>query len=77
MNEMIFQLFILIIGIIGYSYVVSFVSNYIIKINENSVDFEKRKKILDDIKLNHPNLPDELYDRILKYIKFKNYEEKK
>ena len=46
MNEIFFQLFILIIGIIGYSYVVSFVSNYIVKINEKSVEFEKKKKIL-------------------------------
>ena len=77
MNEIFFQLFILIIGIIGYSYVVSFVSNYIVKINEKSVDFEKRKEILDDIKINYPNLSDELYERILKYLKFKNYQEKK
>ena len=77
MNEIIFQLFILIIGIIGYSYVVSFVSNYIAKINEKSVDFEKRKEILDEIRISHPNLPDELYDRIIRYLKFKNFEQKK
>ena len=77
LNEIIFQLFILIIGIIGYSYVVSFVSNYIVKINEKSVDFEKKKEILDEIRISHPNLPDELYDRILRYLKFKNYQEKK
>ena len=77
MNEIFFQLFILIIGIIGYSYVVSFVSNYIVKINEKSVDFEKKKEILDEIRLSHPNLPDELYDRILRYLKFKNFQEKK
>ena len=77
MNEIFFQLFILIIGIIGYSYVVSFVSNYIVKINEKSVEFEKKKEILDEIKLSHPNLPDELYDKIIRYLKFKNIKEKK
>ena len=76
MNEIIFQLFILIIGIIGYSYVVSFVSNYIIKINGQSVDFEKKKEILDEIKNSYQNLPDELYNRILKYLK-ENYQKKK
>ena len=77
MNEIIFQLFILIIGIIGYSYVVSYVSNYIVKINEKTVEFDKRKEILDEIRISHPNLSDELYDRILRYLKFKNFQEKK
>ena len=77
MNEVFFQLLILIIGIIGYSWVVSFVSNYIIKINEKSVDFNKKKEILDEIRISHANFPDDLYDRILRYLKFKNFQEKK
>ena len=43
-NERIFQLFILVIGIFGYSFIISFISNYIQKINERSVDYEKKKK---------------------------------
>ena len=77
LNERIFQLFILIIGIIGYSWVVSVISNYIKKINEKSIDFQKKLLIIDDIKRNNPNLPDDLYDRILKHLKFKNFYEKK
>ena len=42
-----------------------------------SADFETKKSILDEIKVNNPNLPDELYDRILRYLKFKNFQEKK
>ena len=45
--------------------------------NEKSIEFEKRKDILDDIKLNNPNLPDNLYDRILRYLKYKNLREKR
>ena len=77
MNEVFFQLLILIIGIIGYSWVVSFVSNYIVKRNQKSIDFDKKKQILDEIRISHTNLPDELYDRILRYLKFKNFQEKK
>ena len=44
--------------------------------NEKSVDFEKKKSILDEIKINNPNLPDDLYDRILRYLKFKYFHEK-
>ena len=75
-RERIFQVFLLIIGIIGYSWLVSSFSNFIQKLNEKSVDFEKKKSILDEIKINNPNLPDDLYDRILRYLKFKYFHEK-
>ena len=75
--ERIFQLFILIVGISAYSWSVTSFSNYIKKINERSADFERKKQILDEIKINHQNLPDELYDKILRFLKFKNYHEKK
>jgi len=77
LSERVFQLFLLVIGIIAYSWVVSSISNSIKKINERSADYENRKSILDEIKRSHPNLPDELYDRILRYLKFKNFHEKK
>ena len=75
--EVIFQLFLLIVGIIAYSWAVSSFSNYVQKINEKSADFEKKKSFLDEIKLNNPNLPEELYEKILRFLKFKNFHEKK
>ena len=76
LKERIFQVFLLIIGIIAYSWIVSSFSNFIKKLNEKSVDFEKKKNILDEIKRNNPNLPDELYDNIIRYLKFKYFHEK-
>ena len=76
-NERIFQILLLIIGIVAYSTVISFLSNYIKKNNEKSVDYEKRLSILDDIKRTHPNLPGQLYEKIVRYLKFKNIYEKK
>jgi hypothetical protein len=75
-SERIFQVFLLIIGIMAYSWIVSSFSNFIQKLNEKSVDFEKKKSILDEIKVNNPNLPDELYDNIIRYLKFKHFHEK-
>ena len=75
--ERIFQLFILLVGISAYSWSVTSFSNYIKKINEKSADFERKKQILDEIKRNNQNLPDELYDKILRFLKFKNFHEKK
>jgi len=77
MSERIFQLFLLVIGIFAYSWVVSSISNNIKKINQRSADYENRKSILDEIKRSHPNLPEDLYERILRYLKFKNFHEKK
>ena len=75
-HERIFQLILLVVGIMAYSWVVSSFSNYVKKINERTADYEKKKSILDEIKLNNPNLPEELYEKILRYLKFKNFHEK-
>ena len=77
LNERIFQLLLLIIGIMSYSAVISFLSSYIKKINERSIEFEKRVLILKEIKITHPNFPDNLYDRIIRHLKFKIIYEKK
>ena len=76
-SERIFQLFLLIIGIFAYSFLVSFLSNYIQKLNEKSVDFDNKKSILDEIKRNNPNMPHFLYDRIIKFLRHKIIYEKK
>ena len=73
--ELIFQLLILNIGIFGYTWVVSFISNYIQKINEKSADIDKKLLILDEIKRNNPNFPDDLYDRIVRHLKTNNFNE--
>ena len=76
-HERIYQLFLLIVGSVAYSYIVSAVSNFIIKIAEKSSEFNKKKFILDEIRLNYPKLPGELYERILKHLIYKNAYEKK
>ena len=75
--ERVFQIFLLVVGILAYSWAVTSFSNYIKKINEKSADFQNKKGILDEIKLNNQNMPDELYDKILRHLKFKNFHEKK
>jgi hypothetical protein len=76
-KERIFQILLLVVGILAYSWAVTSFSNYIKKINEKSADFQNKKKILDEIKLNNQNMPDELYEKILRHLKFKNFHEKK
>jgi hypothetical protein len=65
-----------IFGIIAYSWVVSSISNYIQVINEKNEDYEKKCKILEDIKMSYPQLPDHLYEKISRYLKYKQDNEK-
>ena len=75
--EKIFGLIMLLIGILGYSYAVSSLSNYIKNIDAKNLEYEKKCSILEEIKLIHPEIPDDLNDRILRYLKYKQFNEKK
>ena len=69
LNEHIFQIFLLIVGIIAYSWMVSSVSNYVIENNKDDIYFSSKVSILDDIKLAHPEMDNELYNKIYLYLK--------
>ena len=77
LNERIYQLFLLIVGIMAYSFSVTAISNFVQKINEKSADFSKKMAILEEIKMTNHNMPQELYERILKYLNYKYKHEKK
>ena len=69
LNEYIFQIFLLIVGIIAYSWMVSSVSNYVIENNKDNIFFSSKVGILDEIKLVHPEMDKELYNKIYLYLK--------
>ena len=66
--EIIFQMFLLIIGTIAYSFIISYISNYIVKMNQKSRTFEKNVRILEEIRLNNPHLKDSIYQEVLKNL---------
>ena len=72
-----FGLIILIVGIIVYSFAVAGISNYIKEIDDKNADYNKKLKILEDIRINYPKLSDDLYDRVFRFLKYKNFNEKK
>ena len=69
LKEHIFLIFLLIIGIIAYSWLVSSVSNYVIEKNKDNVFFSSKVSILDEIKLAHPKMDKELYNKIYLHLK--------
>mgnify|MGYP002624066407 CR=1 FL=1 len=75
--EIIYQMFLLIIGTIAYSFVISYFSNYIVKINQKSMTFEKNLNILEEIRLNNPNLKNSIYLEVLKNLHNEQLYEKK
>ena len=68
MTEIYFQIFLLIIGTIAYSFIVSYISNYIVKINQKSMLYEKNLAILQEIKIHHPNMKKSLYNEVLRNL---------
>ena len=68
-NEHIFQIFLLIIGIIAYSWLISSISNYVRENNKDLEYFLSKVKILEEIRISHPEMDSELYHKIYLYLK--------
>ena len=74
--ERIYQIILLIVGTCAYSWILTFISNYIKKQNERFIDFENKLNILGEIKLSYPQLNNELYERVLRYLYYNKSEYK-
>ena len=74
--ERFYQIIILIVGTCAYSWILTFISNYIKKQNERYIDFENKVNILGEIKINYPNLNNDLYERIIRYLNYNKSEYK-
>ena len=67
-SEILFQIFLLIIGTIAYSFLVSYISNQIVKMNKKSMTFEKNLEIIQEIKLHHPHMKNSLYNEVIRNL---------
>ena len=76
-SEISFQIILLIVGTIAYSFIISFFSNYIVKSNQKSMSFEKNVEILREIKINHPNMKKSIYQEVLRTLKNEQIYERK
>ena len=68
--ETIYGIFILIVGTCAYSFILTYISNYIKKNNEKFLDFEEKMNVLSEIKLEYPNLNRSLYNSIIRYLNY-------
>ena len=76
-GEIFFQIILVLLGTIAYSLIISYFSNYVVKINQKSLNFENKVNILNEIKLSHPNMKQTLYQEVLRNLHNEQFYEKK
>ena len=70
--ERIFQLILLSIGIVSYSFIVSKFGNYVMKQSKEEVEIDKKINQLEQIRIQYPLMPYRLYKKIYDYFKEKS-----
>jgi voltage-gated potassium channel len=70
-EERIFQIILLAIGSIFYSYIVSTISNFIKDDSNAKIKYNNELNILENIRIANPNISFKLYNNILKYLERK------
>ena len=75
--ERIFQIFFLGVGVIAYSYIISSFGNLIKNESQSSIKYNNSMRILEEIRVDYPNMPFKLYNKIYNYIESRNVAEKK
>ena len=77
MHERIFQIFFLGVGVIAYSYIISSFGNLIKNESQSSIKYSNNMRILEEIRIDYPNMPFKLYNKIYNYIESRSAAEKK
>ena len=75
--ERIFQIIILGVGVIAYSYIISTFGNLIKNESQSSIKYHNNLKILEEIRMDYPNMSFKLYKKIYNHIESRNKSEKK
>ena len=75
--EIIFRVILLAVGIVGYSWLISSISNGINKENFASINFSNECQILEEIRMDNKKIPYGLYLSIINHLKQKHFYQKK
>ena len=68
LNETVYQIIILTIGVIAYSWIVSTVGNYVKKETRAAIKFNKDLSLLEEIRVSYPKMSFKLYNKIHKHL---------
>ena len=75
--ERVFNLLLLVVGIMIYSWSVTSLSNYVQSVDSKTLDYQKKVAILEQIRVTHEKMPSALYDKISRFLLYKLHNEKK
>ena len=68
LGETIFQIILLTIGVIAYSWVVSTIGNYVKKETRAAIKYNKDMDLLEEIRISYPKMSFKLYNKIQKHL---------
>ena len=66
--ERFFNLILLVVGIMIYSYAVSALSNYVSSVDSKTLEYQNKLTILENIRVTHEKMPQSLFDKISKFL---------
>ena len=67
-EETCFQILLLSIGIVAYSWIISTVSDYVKNESRASIKYNKDMTQLEEIRISYPNMPFKLYNKIYQHL---------
>ena len=70
--ERFFQLILLSIGIVSYSFIISKFTNYVMKQSKEEIELDKKMNELEQIRIQYPLIPYKLYMKIQTYFRKKS-----
>ena len=70
-SERFFNVIMLTLGMLIYSWMVSAISNYFMDNDVNIIKYKKNMNLLLDIRITHDNFPDNLYQKIIRHLNYK------
>jgi len=77
LSETLYQIVILTIGVIAYSWIVSTIGNYVKKETRAAIKFNKDLSILEEIRISYPKMSFKLYNKIHKHLETVSHQQEK
>ena len=69
--ERFYNLILLIVGIMAYSFSVSSLSNYVQNVDSRTQDYNNKMEILHHLKLSHEKMPQNIKEKISRFLKYR------
>ena len=77
LGETIFQIIVLAIGVIAYSWVVSTIGNYVKNETKAAIKFNKDMDLLEEIRISYPKMSFKLYNKIQKHLETVSHQQER